>query len=100
MDFNLKLEGRSGCPIKIIDNGINIVVNKASSNSDYNDRLIKQAIKQNTFNSWYSDFENITTPKVYKMGYTTSGIAFFEMEYAKGEKFSDYFAMRSHIQPE
>lgn len=91
MKFQVKLEGRSGCPIKIVEKGGQIYVNKVSSSISYNDRLKKQASKQNAFKSIHPENLNLKAPEIYTVGVANDGLAFFEMEYARGEKFSDYF---------
>ena len=89
---NLKLEGRSGCPIYLISKGNSIAVSKSSSSLSYNERLKKQASKQNAFKSIYPENANLRAPEVFSLGLGQDGLAFFEMEYARGEKFSDFFS--------
>ena len=89
--MNIKLEGRSGCLIRLSEKGGQIYVNKSSSSLSYNNRLKKQAAKQDSFKFMYPDNTNLIAPVVYSFGYANDGIAFFEMEYVRGEKFSDYF---------
>ena len=91
MTLQVKLEGRSGCPIKIVEKGGQIYVNKVSSSISYNDRLKKQASKQNAFKSFHPENLNLKAPEIYTVGLGQDGLAFFEMEYARGEKFSDFF---------
>lgn len=91
MTLQVKLEGRSGCPIKIFEKGGQIYVNKGSASLLYNDRLKKQASKQSVFKSIYTENSNLRAPEVYSVGLAQDGLAFFEMEYARGEKFSDFF---------
>jgi aminoglycoside phosphotransferase (APT) family kinase protein len=91
MTLQVKLEGRSGCPIRIVEKGGQIYVNKGSASLTYNDRLNKQASKQNEFKSIYSENLSLRAPEVYSVGVAQDGLAFFEMEYARGEKFSDFF---------
>jgi aminoglycoside phosphotransferase (APT) family kinase protein len=90
--LKVKLEGRSGCPIKIVEKGGQIYVNKGSASLSYNERLKKQASKQNAFKSIYPENANLRAPEVYSVGLGQDGLAFFEMEYARGEKFSDFFS--------
>ncbi len=89
--MQFKLEGRSGCPIKIVEKRGEIYVNKESSNRSYNDRLNKQAYKQSCFKHFCSKGMSLCAPEVYNVGVAKNGMAFFNMEYARGEKFSDYF---------
>ncbi len=91
MTLQVKLEGRSGCPIRIVEKGGQIYVNKGSASLTYNDRLNKQASKQNEFKSIYPENSSLRAPEVYSVGVAQDGLAFFEMEYARGEKFSDFF---------
>jgi hypothetical protein len=89
--MKIKLEGRSGCPILIIEKGGVAAVRKSSSGLHYNERLTKQAIKQDKFKEWQSSNTGFFAPLVLQTGMDETGIAFFEMEYARGEKFSDFF---------
>ncbi len=89
--MQVKLEGRSGCPIKIVEKGGLIYVNKGSASLSYNERLKKQALKQNDFKAIYPENSSLRAPEVYSVGVAQDGLAFFEMEYARGEKFSDFF---------
>jgi aminoglycoside phosphotransferase (APT) family kinase protein len=89
--LQIKLEGRSGCPIIIVEEGGKVYVNKESSNISYNDRLNKQAFKQVSFKHFCSEGMSLCAPEVYNIGVARNGMAFFDMEYARGEKFSDYF---------
>lgn len=88
---NLKLDGRSGCPIFLLNKGNGFVVGKFSSSLSYNERLKKQASKQNDFKAIYPENSSLRAPEVYSVGVALDGLAFFEMEYARGEKFSDFF---------
>jgi aminoglycoside phosphotransferase (APT) family kinase protein len=91
MTLQVKLEGRSGCPIKIVEKGGKVYVNKASSSLSYNSRLRRQVSKQNEFKQLFLEDIGFFAPKVYSIGEFLDGIAFFEMEYVQGEKFSDFF---------
>lgn len=82
---NLKLTGRSGCDLEIIEKSNEFLVRKTSKKTTYNQRLILQAKKQKAFinDSFF------LAPKVFSIidDETTS---FFDMEYVAGEKYSDY----------
>ena len=51
MTLQVKLAGRSGCPIKIVEKGRQIYVYKGSASLSSNERLKKQALMQNAINS-------------------------------------------------
>jgi len=91
MTLQVKLEGRSGCPIRIVEKEGQIFVNKGSASLSYNDRLRKQSSKQNAFKSIYPKNSSLLAPEVFSVGVSPDGLAFFEMEYVLGEKFSDFF---------
>lgn len=82
--FQLKLSGRSGCRLEVLDDGNSIVVKKFPKDSAYLPRLIKQAIKQAEFESRV----DIKAPAVKEMVDQAEG--YFVMEYVPGEKYSEY----------
>lgn len=83
---NLKLSGRSGCNLDIVAKDTGFIVRKFSKDVSYNQRLILQAQKQQTFiqsSVFYS-------PKILRIA-EDADIAFFDMQYVAGEKYSEYF---------
>ena len=81
-----ELKGYSGCPLYLMNANKNLIVRKVSASKDYNIRLQKQCLKQERFIK--KGF--ITTPNVVERGYTLDGLYFFDMEYIKGQTFSNY----------
>jgi hypothetical protein len=86
----LKLKGRSGCELNILEGEEGVVVRKSSVSAEYNERLKKQAEKQQAYYNRKSTL--LQTPKVINSGYSEGNVYYFEMEYVKGEKFSDFFS--------
>ena len=81
-----ELKGYSGCPLYLVKTDSGLIVRKVSVSRDYNNRLHTQSLKQERFRK--NDF--ITAPNVFERGYTSNGLYFFEMEYIKGQTFSNY----------
>lgn len=80
------LGGHSGCKIFLCEDDENrLFVRKISGSVNYNQRLKKQAKKQDSFQN-----ECIKTPKILKKGYTSDGMFFFDMEYIHGITLSEY----------
>ena len=52
---------------------------------DYNERLKRQMVKQQSFSSSF-----IKRPDVYQHGVTSEGLFYFDMEYIKGVSFFEY----------
>jgi thiamine kinase-like enzyme len=88
----LKISGRSGCSLSIIYDNDLLLVRKISSDIEYNDRLKKQAEKQQFLRSAFRFNKSFIVPDVRKMGLTPDAKYFFEMEYVNAYKFSDYFS--------
>tara|TARA_B100000287_G_C20636936_1_gene782019 strand:- start:1216 stop:2001 length:786 start_codon:yes stop_codon:yes gene_type:complete len=84
--FNL-LEGYSGCKIFLLNEN---VVRKISPSLEYNTRLKRQANKQKEFND-----TAIQAPQILEEGYTSEGFYYFDMEYIKGIKFSEFVVNNS-----
>jgi aminoglycoside phosphotransferase (APT) family kinase protein len=85
----IKLEGRSGCQIEIIDTDYAVLVRKYASDIGYNHRLEKQVIKQQQFSTLFEKGFTFKAPFVIKMDKSEDGRIYFDMDYARGEKFSD-----------
>ena len=88
----LKISGRSGCSLSIINDNDLLLVRKISSDIEYNNRLKKQAEKQQFLGSAFRFNKSFIVPNVRKMGLTADTKFFFEMEYVNAYKFSDYFS--------
>ena len=91
----LKMEGRSGCFLTIHEDGDNQIVRKKSASIDYNERLHNQCQKQNSFLTSPRLQKYITTTKILSDGYTEDRLYYFDMEYAYGDKFTDFFLKSS-----
>lgn len=76
--MGLDLGGMSGCGIHLLDGG---VVRKVSPKVEYNDRLRRQAKKQDLFSRM--DLKGISVPRVIGTG-ESDGLFHFDMEYAPG----------------
>lgn len=88
MSAKLKLSGRSGCEIMLIENGSLPVVRKYSKDFAYNSRLVAQANKQATYVTQAMPF---CTPGILSsFPGDKSQLAWIEMEYVHAEKYSDY----------
>lgn len=84
----IKIQGRSGCRLSFNRKQPNIII-KSSSSTRYNDRLELQKIKQESFLNDYC-FANFSAPQVHTSSINSSELFEFEMEYIKGESYSDY----------
>ena len=80
------LGGHSGCKILLCETEDNeVFVRKISGDKGYNDRLKKQADKQDAFVS-----DTIKVPSVLGRGYTEDGLFYFDMEYVQGITMAEY----------
>lgn len=87
----LKILGRSGCSVEVINHGSQFLVRKTSTKLGYNPRIKNQYEKQIQF---FNDqlIPSIKTPKVVSSGYETqNGMFYFEMQYIAGESYREYF---------
>lgn len=88
----LKISGRSGCELRIINDNDHLLVRKTSSDIEYNHRLKNQAEKQQSLRTAFRFKKCFIVPDVRKMGLTADSKFFFEMEYVNAYKFSDFFS--------
>jgi len=90
----LKLEGRSGCKLEVLNKGGILSVRKISRESGYNARLLLQAAKQQHFfkNPWSVEF---STPEVSTHANADEPLTWFEMPYLHGQKYSEFFERAS-----
>jgi thiamine kinase-like enzyme len=90
----LKIEGRSGCRLEILNKNDIFFVRKFSKDKLYNARLMKQAQKQRIFfqSKRSSDF---LTPEVLAINEAES---WFEMPYLHGQTFSEFFERSSIVE--
>lgn len=86
----IKIEGKSGCPIVVKENGSRLSLRKYASGEAYNQRLHEQEKKQAAFTGGDVFF----APAVLGQG-TENNIYWFEMEYINGIKYSSYFPVIS-----
>jgi len=93
MREQLLLEGRSGCGIEFISKQGQVQLRKYAKDIHYNERLIKQKDKQESFLISQHLPANFYAPKVsaYCEG-TKKALAWFDMQYIFGEKYSAFFA--------
>lgn len=87
---HIQIEGRSGCRLEIIKANELVLVRKYASTEAYNTRLIKQEQKQAAFNTANMHNLGFYSPEVVNNG-MTDGLYWFDMHYAGGEKYSNYF---------
>lgn len=84
----LKLEGRSGCLLEVLNREGEFFVRKYSKDEHYSPRLVKQAIKQQHFRH---ELAAIKTPEIIHIQAGRNGqLAWFDMAYVHGEKYSDF----------
>lgn len=81
--------GMSGCHLKMIGNGL---VRKTSFSESYNERLRRQAKKQEFFER--IDFRNICVPRVVATG-ESDNLFYFDMDYSPGLGMRDFFSQTS-----
>lgn len=79
------LSGHSGCHVVLCEDESHVYVRKMSSGKNYNDRLKKQAYKQEIFQSRF-----IKVPKVLRSGETEEGLYYFDMEYISGITLAEH----------
>src|SRR5688572_22325790 len=95
MIFKLKLSGRSGCEIGLIERDGLPIVRKYSKSISYNQRLVLQAEKQSAFSlKGYNSIFN--TPAILNQNSgNEENLAWIEMKYIHAEKYSDYLERMS-----
>jgi len=79
----------SGCSLKLVGNGL---VRKTSPSEPYNERLRRQAKKQEFFSEM--DFRNICVPRVAATG-DSGGLFHFDMEYSPGLGMREFLSLAS-----
>jgi aminoglycoside phosphotransferase (APT) family kinase protein len=82
----IKIEGRSGCKIEILQTENKFIVRKTSNRTEYNERLKKQCQKQADFIST----KNCSSPPILNSEINAERLFFFEMPYITGDKYSEY----------
>ena len=89
MNDNFLKFGRSGCTFYLDAN--DIILRKISSDSEYNNRLYSQYLKQSKFDS----SNNFSTPMPYEFN-KNENLHYFDMEYIHGKTFNN-FCLDSNI---
>jgi hypothetical protein len=89
---SLKIAGRSGCHVEIVKGNVGLYVKKKSSGLAYNERLRKQAEKQRSFTQRFPEIRWFKCPIVLNEGIEQGGLYSFSMEYAGGNKATDFLA--------
>lgn len=86
----LKLNGRSGCKLEVLNREGVFYVKKVSKDGSYNSRLLLQAEKQQQYfvNGLSPHFK---TPRVLCQSSVTDTLTSFEMPYLHAQKYSEYF---------
>ena len=86
MITNTNLGGHSGCQILLSEGESGeTFVRKISSSIDYNERLLVQKEKQESFHDGL-----IKVPQVLRDGYLSNGRYYFDMEYVHGITLAEY----------
>lgn len=93
----IKMQGRSGCKLDVIKEGEHVIIKKYSCSPDYNQRLLKQANKQQSFYNSLSPGDSFSTAKVLEICASDSSLAWFTMPYLFSEKYSDYLEKASIV---
>jgi hypothetical protein len=90
----LKMEGRSGCKLEVLNRDGVLSVRKISKEPAYNVRLLRQGVKQHQFliNVVSGMFK---TPAVLEQSDAHELLAWFEMSYLHGQKYSEFFERAS-----
>lgn len=86
----VKMQGRSGCRLDVLKEGSRVIIKKYSCSLDYNDRLIKQAVKQYNFYNNIKSNSSFSTARVIETYSSQNSLAWFTMPYLFSEKYSDY----------
>lgn len=84
INFIKKLEGHSGCSLKLLKIDDLFFVRKISGELNYNRRLKKQYSKQNKFLP-----EKIFTPKIINKGFENECF-YFDMQFIQGKTLAEY----------
>jgi aminoglycoside phosphotransferase len=91
----LQLKGRSGCRVELLEREGDVVVRKYSGSPSYNNRLMLQAAKQQSFRDGggIGGFDCPAVLRHHDGG--GDGLAWYEMEYVHAERYSDYLERMS-----
>ena len=86
----LKLEGRSGCTLEVVNRDGVFFVKKISKEENYNNRLLLQAQKQQHYYQ-YESSADFKAPCVLQQSTDIESLTWFEMPYLHGQKYSEFF---------
>lgn len=89
---SLKLDGHSGCSVKLNQLDGEYYVTKSSPDRQYSKRLQVQMEKQRLFSKQLCKSDYFLTPKILSSGHK-EGKFWFDMEYVNGFKALDFFAV-------
>lgn len=90
---NIKVEGKSGCPICIKRNNDGYFIEKKSKEASYSPRLKKQILKQINFYEKSKLTDTFQTPKIINSNENDS-IYCVEMELINAESYSSFLVMQ------
>jgi hypothetical protein len=85
----IKIQGKSGCPIRIYQNEIGYSLIKTAKDQNYSLRLKKQAEKQIFFHENTSKNLAFLTPKILSIN-EIDGLCAIEMEFINAESYSTF----------
>ena len=86
----IQMQGRSGCVLDVMKSGEHVIIRKYSNSIAYNQRLIKQAEKQQDFYTNIQPGQRFSTARVIDIFPSQTSMASFTMPYLFSEKYSDY----------
>ena len=86
----IMMQGRSGCVLDVMKSGEHVIIRKYSNSLAYNQRLIKQAEKQQDFYNNIQSGQRFSTARVIDIFPAQTSMASFTMPYLFSEKYSDY----------
>jgi RIO-like serine/threonine protein kinase len=87
--MTFKITGHSGCLIELMEKDGNVFVRKSTQKSDYIERLVAQAEKQQKFGQITLP-EGFDTPNIYKL-HREHPAVYFDMAYINASDFISFF---------
>jgi len=93
----IKIEGRSGCPVRVYEKKGKFVVRKSAASPAYNKRLELQRRKQASFPPARWGEIPFFTPNVHRQGFL-EGVYWFDMDFISGEKYSSWLVKLNKVQ--
>lgn len=89
MNPEIKVEGKSGCPISIAQTPHGYIIIKQAKDADYAPRLVKQAEKQNAFFIKSTLESRFITPEILAIN-TDNNNCIIKMRFVNAESYSAY----------